>query len=64
MKDYPRSPPQDITWNTVPSFENPASGSTTIANSEVTGTMGFSPAFTYPSAQASDFNQMMYPVSR
>jgi len=63
MRDYPRLPPQDITWNAAPSFENPASGSTTIANPEVTGTMGFSPAFTYPYVQPSNFNQMMYPVS-
>jgi len=63
MRDYSRSPPQDITWNSAPSFENPASGSTTIANPEVTSTMGFGPAFTYPYAQPSNFNQMMYPVS-
>ena len=63
MRDYSHSPPQDITWNATPSFENPAGGSTTIANSEVTNIMGFSPALTYPYAQPSDFNQMMYPVS-
>jgi len=65
MRDYSRSdsPPQDATWNYAPSFENPASGSTTIGNPEVTSTMGFSPAFTYPYTQPSNFNQMMYPVS-
>jgi len=63
MRDYLHSPPQDITWNYAPSFGNPASGSTIIANPEVTSTMGFSPAFTYPYAQPSNFNQTMYPVS-
>ena len=63
MRNYPRSLPQDITWNAAPSFENPASGSTTIANPGATSTMGFSPVFTYPYAQPSNFDQMMYPVS-
>ena len=63
MRNYSRSPPQDITWNAAPSFENPASGGTTIANPEVTNTIGFSPALTYPYAQPSNFNQMVYPVS-
>ena len=63
MRDYSHSPPQDITWNAAPSFEYPAGGSTTIANPEVTNIIGFSPALTYPYAQPSDFNQMMYPVS-
>ena len=63
MRDYSRSPPQDITWNSAPSFENPTSGSATIANPEVTSTMGFGPAFTYPYAQPINFDQMMYPVS-
>jgi len=63
MRDYSRSPPQDTTWNSAPSFENTVSGNTTSANPEVTNTMGFSPAFTHPYAQRSSFNQMMYPVS-
>src|SRR5712691_6038271 len=63
MRDCSRSPPQDTTWNSAPSFENPASGSATIANPEVNSTMGFSPAFTYPDAQPGNFNQMIYPVS-
>jgi len=63
MRDYSRSPPQDITWNSAPSFENQVSDNTTIANPEVTSTMGFSPAFTYPYAPPSNLNQMMYPVS-
>jgi len=63
MRNYSRSPPQDITWNAAPPFENPASGGTTIANPEVTNTIGFSPALTYPYAQPSNFNQMVYPVS-
>ncbi len=63
MRDYSRSPPQDTTWNSAPSFENPASGSATIANPEVNSTMGFSPAFMYPYAQPSNLGQMMYPVS-
>ena len=63
MRHHSRSPPQDTTWNSAPSFEYPASGSTTIANPEVTSTMGFSPTFTYPYAQPGNFNQIMYPVS-
>ena len=63
MRDYSRSPPQDITRNSAPSFENQVSDSTTIANPEVTSTMGFSPAFTYPYPPPSNLNQMMYPVS-
>jgi len=62
MRDYSRSPPQDITWNSAPSFENQVSDSTTIANPEVNSTMGFSPAFTWLYARPSNFNQMMYPV--
>ena len=52
-----------MTWNSAPSFENPGSGSATIANPEVNSTMGFSPAFMYPYAQPSNLGQMMYPVS-
>jgi hypothetical protein len=63
MRDGRRSPSQDITWNSAPSFENPAGDSTAIANPDVTSTMGFSPAFTYPYAQPTNFNQMMYTVS-
>ena len=63
MRDCSRSPLQDITWNSAPSFENSASDGTTFANPGVTSTMGLSPAFAYPYAPSSNFNQMMYPVS-
>src|SRR5438445_13538915 len=46
LRDYSRSQPQDISWNSAPPFENPASGTATAANSKATGTMGSSPAFT------------------
>jgi len=61
MRDYSRSAPQDTTWNSAPSFENPASGSATIVNPETSAT-SFGPAFTYP-YEPSNLNQIMYPVS-